>query len=75
MNKMYGNDKLRFWEQDYKTTTTMDIIKLDTIKEAHDILDSLKTLLAEKNQAYGDSALSDVNLFCNLSQAVNLLSK
>ncbi len=67
MIKMYGNDKLRFWEQDYKTTTTMDVIKSDTIKEAHDILDSLKTLLAEKNEAYGDSALSDINLFCNLS--------
>lgn len=38
-----------------------------TIREAHAVLDKLKSLLAEKNKSYGDSALSDVNLFCNLS--------
>ena len=64
---MYGNDKLRFWEQDYKTTTTMDVIKSDTIKEAHDILRQLEDSPCRRMKAYGDSALSDINLFCNLS--------
>lgn len=64
---MSGNDKLRFWEQDY-ATTTLDVKEAeDAIKAAHAVLDELKDLLAEKNKAYGNSALSDVNLFCNLS--------
>lgn len=64
---MSGNDKLRFWEQDY-ATTTLDVKEAEgTINEAHAVLDELKNLLAEKNKAYGNSALSDVNLFCNLS--------
>ena len=64
---MAGNDRLRFWEQDY-ATTTLDVKEAEgVIKEAHDVLDKLKALLAEKNKAYGNSALSDVNLFCNLT--------
>jgi len=64
---MAGTDKLRYWEHDYATTTFEVKEAKDAIKEAHDILDQLKDLLAEKNKAYGNSALSDVNLFCNLS--------
>ena len=64
---MAGTDKLRFWEHEY-ATTTLDVKEAEgAIKEAHDILDQLKDLLDEKNKAYGNSALSDVNLFCNLS--------
>lgn len=64
---MSGNDKLRFWEHEY-ANTTLDAKEAEgAIKEAHAVLDELKDLLAEKNRAYGNSALSDVNLFCNLS--------
>jgi len=58
-----------FWEHDYVSTSTADsTVEVEgTIKEAHAILDKLKILLHEKNRAYGNSALSDVNLFCNLS--------
>lgn len=64
---MAGNDKLRFWEHDYATTTADVRTSEDSIREAHNVLDELKNLLAQKNRAYGDSALSDVNLFCKLS--------
>ena len=58
----------KFWEHDYVATSTDDIEPVHpTIKEAHAVLDKLKSLLAEKNRSYGNSALSDVNLFCNLS--------
>jgi len=64
---MDGTDKLRYWEQEY-STSTLEVKEADrAIREAHDILDRLKDLLAKKNKAYGNSALSDVNLFCNLS--------
>jgi glutaredoxin 2 len=59
----------KFWEHDYVATSTADKLEPvdSTIREAHAVLDKLKSLLAEKNKSYGDSALSDVNLFCNLS--------
>lgn len=64
---MAGTDKMKFWEHDY-ASTTVDVKEVDeSIKDAHAVLDELKDLLAKKNQAYGNSALSDVNLFCNLS--------
>ena len=57
--------ELKFWEQDYVSTSTDQVDT--TIQEAHVLLDKLKQLLEAKNKAYGNSALSDVNLFCNLS--------
>ena len=64
---MAGTDKMKFWEHDYASTTA-NVEEVDeSIKAAHDVLDELKDLLAKKNKAYGNSALSDVNLFCNLS--------
>lgn len=64
---MAGTDKMKFWEHDY-ASTTVDVKEVDeSIKDAHAVLDELKDLLAKKNKAYGNSALSDVNLFCNLS--------
>jgi len=64
---MAGTDKMRFWEQDY-ASTTLDVEETQgAIKDAHAVLDELKDLLSKKNEAYGNSALSDVNLFCNLS--------
>lgn len=64
---MAGTDKMRFWEHEYASTTA-DVSEADeSIRDAHQILDELKALLAEKNKAYGNSALSDVNLFCDLS--------
>jgi hypothetical protein len=64
---MSGTDKMKFWEHDY-ASTTVNVEEVDeSIRDAHVILDELKTLLFEKNKAYGNSALSDVNLFCNLS--------
>tara|TARA_R110002074_G_scaffold104413_2_gene225449 strand:+ start:3638 stop:4048 length:411 start_codon:yes stop_codon:yes gene_type:complete len=72
--KMAKNRKTKFWEHDYPsqdvyvTTSTLDMSTPETtIEEAHEVLDTLKALLAEKNKAYGDSALSDINLFCDLS--------
>ena len=48
---MAGTDKLRFWEHEY-STTTLDVKEAEgAIKEAHDVLDKLKDLLAKKNKA------------------------
>lgn len=64
---MAGTDKMKFWEHEYASTTA-DVVEADkSIRDAHQILDELKALLSEKNKAYGNSALSDVNLFCDLS--------
>lgn len=57
--------ELKFWEQDYVSTSTQEVD--NTVKEAHAILNKLKDLLAAKNKAYGNSALAETNLFCNLS--------
>lgn len=64
---MAGTDKMRFWEHDYANTTADAVETDESIRDAHQVLDELKALLSEKNKAYGNSALSDVNLFCDLS--------
>ncbi len=55
------------WFQDNSTTYPFvpkyDKMKLDTIDEVKYILDSIKTMLEEKNKAYGDSALNPIRLF------------
>lgn len=64
---MAGTDKMRFWEQDYASTSADMGEENKTITEVHAVLDELKTLLSEKNRAYGNSALSEINLFSKLS--------
>jgi hypothetical protein len=49
-------------------STTVDKLKmeeseLDTLQEAFYILDGIKSMLREKNIAYGDSALNPIRLF------------
>ena len=49
-------------------STTMDKdkieeLELNTLREAYYILDEIKVLLREKNEAYGDSALNPIRLF------------
>lgn len=49
-------------------STTMDKdkieeLELDTLRKAYYILDEIKVLLREKNEAYGDSALNPIRLF------------
>jgi hypothetical protein len=41
----------------------MEESELDTLQEAFYILDSVKSMLRDKNIAYGDSALNPIRLF------------
>lgn len=47
----------------YPVEPKYDKMKLDTIDEVKYILDGIKTMLEEKNKAYGDSALNPIRLF------------
>lgn len=56
------------WFQDGAMSSTVDKLKmeeseLDTLQDAFYILDSVKSMLREKNIAYGDSALNPIRLF------------
>lgn len=56
------------WYQENNMSTTMDKdkieeLELDTLRKAYYILDEIKVLLREKNEAYGDSALNPIRLF------------
>tara|TARA_B100001063_G_C16229978_1_gene295842 strand:- start:13 stop:285 length:273 start_codon:yes stop_codon:yes gene_type:complete len=47
-------------------------MKLDTIDEVKYILDSIKTMLEQKNKAYGDSALNPIRLFSRVDAVESL---
>jgi len=56
------------WFQETNRSTTLDKLEmkeseLETLKDAFYILDSVKSLLRDKNIAYGDSALNPIRLF------------
>ena len=64
------------WFQDNSSTYHIepkyDKMKLDTIDEVKYILDSIKTMLEQKNKAYGDSALNPIRLFSRVDAVESL---